>query len=260
MGMQRLALVKTQAGLPGRHCGRQFKALIRAAGLTLLSLSCGVSAREAGEAPRYDHIRFDVEVSASVENDTLVATLFAQREGPTAATPSAEVNELIGWAVPLAKKRDGVQVKTLGYQTSPIYAKSRIDGWRVRQSIEIRSQDTEAVTALVGEMQARLALGSIRYELSRAAERRHLGTLTTDALAAFEARASQIATNLRRTGYRIVELNLHSRNTRPPGPAPRAAGVMMAESSQRAPPPVIEGGAREVKVTASAIIELSPAP
>lgn len=214
-------------------------------------------ATEDPAAQRFDRVRFTVEASERVPNDTLVAVLSAQREGPDAAPAAAEVNEIMAWAVPLARARPAIEVKTLGYHTTPIYRQQRIDGWRVRQALELRGSDAAAMTALLGELQERLALQSVRYELSPAELERRQATLIGEALAAYAARARAIADHLGRDRFRLVSMDVGTRQAQPPRPVARAAAAMSAESR---PAPVVEAGARSLTVTVTAEIELSAAP
>ena len=162
----------------------------------------------------YDQVRFTVTATASVENDRLRAVLFAQREAADAAKASDEVNELIQWAVEQARSEPKVKTRTLAYRTHPRYRDQRIDGWRVHQAMELRSADAAALTSLLGKLQARLGLESVAYELSRAKIAATEDRLVNEVIAAFERRAQTVAKQMGRRGYRLVEMNIGTGNTR----------------------------------------------
>ena len=73
----------------------------------------------------------------------------------------------------------------------------------------------------LGELQTRLALEAVRYELSTAELRRQEAKLTEEVLEAYQARAAAIADQLGRPGFRLVELALGSRTSPPPRPVGR---------------------------------------
>ncbi len=113
--------------------------------------------------PTYDRINFQVSATREVENDTLVATMYSERNGQQPSAMADEVNQIISWAVDLARKESAIKVQTLNYQQNPVYKNQTVSGWRVRQSIRLESADVTALSTLVGELQKRLAVASLRY-------------------------------------------------------------------------------------------------
>lgn len=206
--------------------------------------------------PTYNRIQLGESARAEVENDLLVAVLFAQAEGREAATPADEVNRLIDWAVNLAKSHPEVKVQTLNYQTQPVYTKDKIRAWRVRQSLRLESRDSRVLGDLVGQLQESLQMESLSYQVSDELRRSHTESLTTTALQRFEARARHIAKTLGRSGYRIVQIRIDDAH-RPPMPVAR--GMMFeAAMADAAPAPArIEAGTSEITVSVSGEIELS---
>ncbi|MCK7495415.1 MAG: SIMPL domain-containing protein [Comamonadaceae bacterium] len=64
------------------------------------------------------------------------------------------------------------QVETAGYSSYPVYAPAharKVVGWRVRQSVTLRTADLAALPRTVAAAQQTLALGGIDFRLSRAA-------------------------------------------------------------------------------------------
>jgi predicted secreted protein len=207
-------------------------------------------------APTYNRIQLGESARAEVENDLLVAVLFAQSEGRDPAVPADEVNRLMDWALNLAKSHPEIKAQTLNYQTNPVYAKDKIRAWRVRQSLRLESRDSRLLGDLVGKLQESLQMESLSYQVSDEQRRSHTESLTATALERFEARARHIAKTLGRSGYRIVQIRIDDERS---PPMPMARGMMFeASMADSAPAPArIEAGTSEIGINVSGEIELS---
>jgi predicted secreted protein len=222
--------------------------------LLLLSFSATLAAHQ--EAPVYNRISLNASAEQDVDNDLLVVVLFAQAEGSNAAAPADEVNRAMDWAVSVAKSHPAIKLQTLGYNTQPIYNKSAIRGWRVQQSLRLESRDSRLLGDLIGQLQERLRVQSIGYQVSDERRRDHLGTLTGTALQRFTERAAEIARALGRSGFQIVRLNIDDGRH---GPAPVMRGMMMeAQADMAVAPARIEAGTQTMTVSVSGEIELNP--
>lgn len=203
----------------------------------------------------YDRVRFSVSAAREVPSDVVVATLYVQVEGRDQRALADEVNRTMRWAMDRAKREDTVTAETLNYTTTPVYQNQRITAWRARQSLELTGRDPGALTVLVGDLQERLAVGAIAYELSREVRDEIEQALIDEALARVSARAARIAEVLGRPGYRIVELRIGDQGYRPPMPLYRAEARMQ---SAAAAPPVVEAGDQSLTVSIDAAVELDP--
>jgi predicted secreted protein len=218
--------------------------------ITLLSFS---AAHAHEDAQRYNQISLDATASVEVENDTMVASLFVQEEGTKASELSSQVNTKINWALEQLKSHDSIKVETEGYSTSPVYKKSQIIAWRVRQSIKLESKDMALMSQLIGELQAQLKLDGISFDVSREKREQQTELLIDKALSAYSARAKQIANNLQHDSYKIVNIHV-STSSVAPRQKYRSAGVMMAEAAVVAPD--FSGGERTLTVRVNGTIEL----
>ncbi len=207
----------------------------------------------AADAPTYDRISLNASAQSEVANDLLTAELFVQREGTDAASLAREVNRDIEWAVKQAREVLQVEVRTLDYQTQPVYEKRTLSGWRVKQSIRLKSADNSALSNLIGKLQDRLAVGSIGYALSPEVRKKAEDGLIEQALKAFSERAELVTRRLDRPGYRIVSLDI---GTDGMSPRPRYENRAMMMSMDAAPPPTIQSGNQTVKVMIQGEIEL----
>jgi len=205
--------------------------------------------------PQYNRVSLSESAETEVDNDLLVAVLFAQAEGRDAKTPANQVNQLMTWALDLAKGQKDVKVQTLGYRTHAVYNKNKIRGWRVNQSVRLESTDGRLLGDLVAQLQDRLQMQSIAYQVSDEQRRKHLDDLTEQALGRFQQRARHIAKSLGRSDYRVVRLNINDGHQRP---APMARGMMMADSAERSVAPArLEAGTQKMNVAVNGEIELS---
>jgi predicted secreted protein len=223
----------------------------------LLLLMAMVSAAPAlaHDAPlTYDRINLSASAGEEVENDTLVAMLYAQREGNNASQLAEQVNRSIKSAVAKAKQSGGIKVQTQGYSTNPIYRKQVLTGWRVQQSIRLESKDSAALSELIGELQKELAVSNISYTISPERRKQVEGELISKGIAAFTQRAQQVTKDLGRQQYRLVQMQVNTS-----GIAPRrhlARG--MAMEMEGAAAPTLEAGTQRVEVQISGTIEMAP--
>lgn len=220
------------------------------------ALACAVPAAAHEDESVYDRIHISADAEEQVPNDTLIAVLYVQREGRRQREVADAVNRVMRAALDAAAKVEAVRARTLSYHTSPVYREKVIAGWRGRQQLHLESREAARLTELVGELQEHMAVQSMGYTVSAearaAAERR----LIVQALRAYRERASLIATQLGRTGYRIVRLNVDTGGAVPP-PMPMHMQAMRAGAAEVAPP-AVEAGEQTLRVTVSGSIELDP--
>jgi predicted secreted protein len=205
----------------------------------------------------YDLIDLTAEARLDVENDLLIATVFAEVENNDQADAANAVNEAIAWAAERARRVEGIEIQTTNYTTRPLYANGRrIVGWAARQGLKLESGDAEALSALLGELQERVAVQSMGYGLSDTARNDAEERLIADALAQFDRRARLVAGELGRDGYRIVRLNIGTG-----GFYPLEAMAMARQAADVAfTPPEIEAGTQSLSVSVNGTIELDAAP
>lgn len=201
----------------------------------------------------YDRIHLSVSASAQLENDTMVATVYAQEEGSKAAELSNIVNQRIRRALDLVKTHPEIKHQTNTYSSRPIYSNKKIKGWRVSQSLRLESKDMTLMSDVLGKLQSDLALQSMQFTVSPDSKNQQDEKLIDKALQAFEKRAQQVVKKLGRKNYKIVDINISTsglRGVRQQYPM-RAMTMDAAESA-----PAISAGEQTVSVTVSGNIEL----
>lgn len=199
----------------------------------------------------YDRVHLSASAQTQIENDTVIATLFAEEEGSDAVQLANLVNERISQAIKFVKQHDAIKLQTNNYSTNPVYHKNKITGWRIRQSIRLESQDMTLISEVLGQLQQTLKLQSINFAVSPGLKNSTDDELIGEALKVFEQRAKNITQQLRRKNYKIVDINV---STSVNHYARRNYEVAAMASKVAAPS--IEGGEQTLQVTVSGQIEL----
>jgi predicted secreted protein len=191
-----------------------------------------------------------------IENDELVAVVYAQAQGQRQSEAANAVNEDLSWALELAESTRGITAQTLQYSSYPAYGNNqRIVGWQARQSLRLESRDADRLSELLGELQERVAIESVSYQVSREARETANDELIREALQSFNRRAELVTDELSRSGYRIVRINI---NTGGGGVTPIAYRTMAAmRADAEVAQPALEAGTQTVSVNVSGTIELN---
>lgn len=207
-------------------------------------------------APTYNRVTLSESASTEVQNDQMVAVLFSQHEGRNATQLADEVNRDISKAIRIARNTPGIEVSTQSYRTNPIYDKRKIKGWRVFQSIRLKSTDSKVLGDLLGNLQQRLKLQSIGYQVSPQQRRRYIDGIIQTALKRFSKRARMIAESLGKQHWRLVRLSVNDSGNRPM-PVMRAGMMADVAMAKEVAPVSLEAGTARLNVSVSGEIELS---
>lgn len=201
----------------------------------------------------YDRISLSATSQQQVNNDTIIATLYAEEEGSSASTLADLVNRRISRAVDMLKKHGDIKLQTNSYTTNPVYHKNKITGWRVRQSIRLESKNMAKVSELLGQLQSQLALQGMHFAVSPDLKTRTDDALISEALTAFENRAKLITEQLGRRGYKIVNINISTSGGGRHYKSYARSEMMMAADVAA---PSVAAGEATVQVSVNGSIEL----
>jgi len=210
----------------------------------------------ADEAPRYNQVNLDAQVSEQVGNDTLHVSMNTYGEHREAAQLAAQINRDMEWALSLARQHKEVKVSTGGYQTWPLPSKDNLTttGWRGQQTLTLESRDSGTLSQLVGRLQERLKVNAMNFTVSDEQRVAVENRLIDSALEAFKTRANIVSANLKATGYRIVAINVGTTAQPPPVMyRPRVATMAMEAAGS---PVAVESGESEVRVSVNGTVEL----
>jgi predicted secreted protein len=212
---------------------------------------CSLGAAQQ-DADVYDRVDLSANAESEIENDVLIAIVFAEVEANNQADAANRVNTAIQWALERARRVPEIELQTTQYSTRPVYANERrIVGWVARQGLRLESRDPAALSELLGALQERVAVQSVDYNLSKEARDTAEEALMAEALAGFNRRAALVAEQLGREGSRIVHINI---GTSGGGPV-RFAREALASADVAAPP--LEAGTQTVSVFVTGTVELS---
>jgi predicted secreted protein len=223
--------------------------------LALSLLITAVTASAHDNTLYYNQVSIDASASAEVENDTMIVRLYAMQESVDAKDASDRVNDIVNQALADLKQYPDIEVKTESYTTSPVYNKSQIVSWRVRQNISLKSKNMTQLSQLLGGLQRKMKLASIGFDVSKEQRQAHTDRLIDEALTAYDKRASQVASKIKGGGYRIVNMNISTSGSESPRPY-MAMRAMAAEADFAGVSPQTEGGKSTLTVRVNGTIEL----
>lgn len=225
----------------------------RIAVLVIASGLIGVAAAAEGDL-HYNQIAFQAAASESVANDRMQAVLSVQDEDDDAATLADRINTAMAWALAQSKDHKGIDVRSGGYTTQPVYNnKNTLSAWRASQQLIIEGADFSQIGKLIGVLQQRLQLTSVAFSVAPETRATVEQRLIDQALDSFKQRAEQVRKNIGTPGYRIVEINLMTEDT-PIQPMPMMHAEAMSMKSVAEPS--FEGGDSDVRVNVQGIVQL----
>jgi len=232
------------------------------AALVLPSLA---AAQTPPTAPRSEGTLVVMSGSAEVEvaNDEAVANLYVELQDADLARGQSLANQRSAEGVAALKRGDPkAQIETNGYSSYPVYARDatkKIVGWRVHQSVMLRTSDLAALPRTLAGAQQQLALGSLEFRLSRAG-REHVETeLIQRAIANLNARvaAAAQALDVPKSRVKIEELNFGGGYDRPPV-VPMARAMTQAAAPDAVAEPQFEAGRSVQQMTVTAKVRFAP--
>lgn len=219
----------------------------------LFGLSSYAVAEDTG---RYNQVRFTVNAADDVENDLISINLYYQAQGIDLVSISAELNNVLDWAVKLSDEFPAINKKTFGYQSHLLYENGKLSKrWQVKQSIRLSGHEKEKIQALAKKLQEKMAIGAISYDISKEKRTFHEKELMGQVIKRFRSKSDDIVRSMGMSDYKVVALSFGQ-----PGShmayMERAAAPMMLSSVQLDAGPVIEVGTQRIKVSVTAEIEL----
>ncbi|HHO67496.1 MAG TPA: DUF541 domain-containing protein [Gammaproteobacteria bacterium] len=220
------------------------------AGLWLAAVPAGAAQPSAA----YDRVSFQLDLDREVANDHAEAVLSVTDEDRNPAELASRINSAMRWALDMALAEKQVKVQSGSYRTYPVYDDKKIVRWRGRQDLVLESGDVDALSRLVGRLQTRLQMQSLRFSVAPDTRRKVEDGLIEQVLAAFEARAARIATALGARGYRIVRIDLGTSGRPPVLPVRMESARRLTAAA--VPPPAMESGTSRIGVQLSGTIEL----
>lgn len=225
--------------------------------LPLLALLACATLPSLADEPRYNQVSLRSEVSQEVSHDRMHVTLYTEAQDTDPARLAKKVTETLNGALTQARRAKGVTLHQGTRRSYPIYDEKgqKIRAWRERAELRLESAEFAALSQLTGELLQTLNMGGMSFSVSDELRKRHENELLREAVQAFGARATLTSEALGGTGYRLVNLNLHSSGFAQPV-LYRAPAKMMMEASSDAIAPQVESGTTRISIQADGMIEV----
>ena len=198
---------------------------------------------------------------AQIANDEAQVNFYVEVQDADVARAQSLVNQRAADGVTALKRADAkAVVETAGYSSYPVYEPKtqKIIGWRVRQSVNLRTAELANLSKTVMAAQPYLALSGIDWRVSRAARERVEGELIQRAIANLNTRVAAAAQALHvpPERQRFEELNFGvPTGVRPPIPA---MARMAAPSAEAMSEPQFDAGQSTQQITVSAKVRFLP--
>ncbi len=221
-----------------------------------LALLLGLSIAPAyAEDMRDNLVNLQVEVSRSLANDVLNASMFIEDNDANPSKLAERVNTQLNAAMTTAKAYKTVKVATGALQTYPIYSdKNKLVGWRTRASSALESKDFAAAQKLLGELQGRLQIENVGFSVSTELRSKQENELIGQAFAAFRERAQLVQQGLNGKGWKVVNVTLaNTGNEARPVMAYRAKALMADAAA-----PELAAGESEIRLQVNGMIQVTP--
>lgn len=118
--------------------------------------------------------------------------------------------------------------------------------------MRLESEDAVSLGELVGKLQSKLGIGSMSYRISSQRRAQVEDDLIGAAIVAFGERARLIADSLKRTGYRVVKMDVITDRAA----TPRLRSMAASADSATMTAPSIEPGEQMLRVMVNGTIEV----
>ena len=205
----------------------------------------------ADDEPLFNQVNLQAQAHMEIPNDELQVIMAVETEDKDAARLAQTINVAMKWALSKAKSDEGIQIRTLSYNTHPIYDKRTVIGWRASQQLEIKGSEIAEITELSGELQEKLQIKSMRFNPSRLSRQKFEDELIEQALEAFKQRVELVKKHMDEKNVRIVNLNINTNNYYPQ--PVYAESRMMSMKADTAP--AVEAGTSNLTVTVSGSVQ-----
>ncbi len=198
--------------------------------------------------------------SVDVQQDLLVLTLAATREGADASTVQTQLRQALDAGLAEAKKAaqpEQMDVRTGQFGLYPRYGKDgKITAWQGRAELVLQGRDFARITGTAGRIPS-MPISQVAFDLSKEARARVQGEAQTRAIEEFKNRATELAKGFGFSGYSLREVSVNSDEMSPMPRAPmmamQAKSAMVASADESVP---VEAGKAKVVVNVSGSVQL----
>jgi predicted secreted protein len=207
--------------------------------------------------PPQNVLQLQASGTVEVQQDLLMMTLTASRDGSDPAAVQAQLKTALEAALAEAKRNaqpGQLDVRTGNFALYPRHNKDgRIGGWTGTTELVLEGRDFARITQTAGRINT-MTLGGVSFGLSREQRAKVEGEAQAQAIERFKARATELARGFGFTGYTLREVAV---NANEPGFSPRMRMAAQEGRVAAADAPVpVEPGRSAVTVTVSGSVQL----
>lgn len=229
-----------------------------AASLLSLSICSSAVAQGAATTVPQNVIQLSASGTVDVQQDLLVLTLAAAKEGEDAATVQTQLRQALDAGLTEVRKDAAAQqmdVRTGTFSISPRYGdKQRITGWEGRAELVLEGRDFPRITGAAARVST-LTVSSVAFGLSRDKRESVERDAQKLAIEQFKTQATQLSTDFGFSAYGLREVSV-DRSTQSQGPMLRMMAMKSRTSSDISEPIAVEAGKAAVTVTVSGSIQM----
>jgi len=223
--------------------------------ILLLSLSLLINPAFAHENPPEGIVNLQASASMEVETDTMQAVISVEAENYDPSALAKNINEKMAWALKAAKQFKDVKVKGGQYTSHQLYNKRIFRAWRGSQTITLKSKNSAQLGKLIGVLQEKLLIKSLRYHVSKEKRDAVNKKLVKLAIKNFKEQALVVTQGFDKNKYVIHQISINTNNQQ--RPVYYAKSRMMGGNSMEASAPAnLQQNSSNIKVNINGSIRL----
>ena len=200
-------------------------------------------------------VNLQAVANIELETDTIVAVMAVDAEHKQPAELAEQINTTIAWALNKATTFKSVQVKGGLYSAHQLYDKNILRAWRGSQQLVLESKNSVELGQLIGLLQTKLLVKSLRYIISKEKIAKVKTALIQQAIEQFKQQALVITKSLEHTQYVIHQINIDSNANQPPVRFAQARLLSNAQTLETASAN-LQTSTSDIQITVSGSIRL----
>jgi len=222
-------------------------------GLLFILLSHFIGMAQAHEQETlFNKVNIQARAEREIPNDQMIVLLATEHENVDTAKLANQINKDMQWALELVKSHTFIKSQTKSYQTYPTYKKQIIIGWRASQQLELKSENIEGLSEIVGKLQNKLQVKQMSFTPTRTTRVLYENELIEEALKAFKNRVAIVKKHMDNKDFRIINININTGGYQPP--VIRAQQTMM-KSMEMTSAPAVKAGVSKITVSITGSVQ-----
>lgn len=222
-------------------------------GLLFILLSHLIGLAQAHEQETlFNKVNIQARAEREIPNDQMIVLLATEHENVDTAKLANQINKDMQWALELVKNHTFIKSQTKSYQTYPTYKKQIIIGWRASQQLELKSENIEGLSEIVGKLQNKLQVKQMSFTPTRTTRVLYENELIEEALKAFKNRVAIVKKHMDNKDYRIINININTGGYQPPV---IWAQQTMMKSMEMTSAPAVEAGVSKITVNITGSVQ-----